>query len=169
MAEFIKIIADLIQTQMDLKPDRVFLYNQEWNIPPDSGLFVVIGLLGKKPFGLSRKHVSVSDEQGGLQQVQSLNVQEQYSVTVFSKDSSARQRCHEVLFALNGDAAQQAQETHSFRIGYLPTEFLDVSMNEGASRLNRYSLTFNILCGYSQSRRVEYYSNIREPAIFIEP
>ena len=73
------------------------------------------------------------------------------------------------LNALNGDAAEQAQERYSFKIGYLPTSLMDVSEIDGASRLNRYNLTFNILCGYSQSRRVEYYSTIQDPSIYTQP
>jgi len=167
--EYIKVIADLIQTQMDLAVDRVFLYNQQINLPPDQGLFVNVGLIGKKPFGMSKSYLSVSDAEGGLQQQQTLNVQETYSVLIWSQNSDARLRNHEVLFALNGDAAQQAQEKYSFKIGYLPTQLMDVSDEDGASRLNRYSLTFNILCGYSQKRRVEFFSTFQEPAIHTQP
>ena len=167
--EYIKVIADLIQTQMDLAPNRVYLYNQAWNLPPDEGLFVNVGLIGKKPFGISKTYQSVSEEMGGLLQVQSMNVQETYSVLVFSQSSAARIRNYEILYALNGDAAQQAQERYSFKIGYLPSSLVDISEIDGASRLNRYNLTFNILCGYSQSRRVEYYNTIQDPSIYIQP
>jgi hypothetical protein len=167
--EYIKVIADLIQTQMDLAPNRVYLYNQAWNIPPDDGLFVNVGLISKKPFGLSKTYQSVTEEMGGLLQVQMMNVQETYSVLIFSQNNTARIRNHEILYALNGDAAEQAQERYSFKIGYLPTSLMDVSEIDGASRLNRYNLTFNILCGYSQSRRVEYYSTIQDPFIYTQP
>jgi len=167
--EYIKVLAGLIQTQMDLAPERVMLYNQQWTLPPDTGLFINVGLIAKKPFGMSKSYLSVTTAEGGLQQAQTLNVQETYSVLVFSQSNEARLRNHEVLFALNGDAAQQAMEQHSFRIGYLPPSFTDVSDIDGASRLNRYSLTFNILCGYSQTRRVEYFSTFQEPAIHTQP
>lgn len=166
--EIIKVIADLIQQEMDLKEDRVFLYNQDVALKPDDGIYVVVGLLGSKPFGTSS--VQVSDPALGLIQQQTVNVQEIYSILIWSKNGDARRRNHEIIFALNGQRAQQAMEQFSFKIGNLPTSVTDVSEVEETYRLNRYSLTFACLLAYGRSRAVEYYDIFTgSPSLILNP
>lgn len=167
--EYAKIFAALIRGQMDLKADRVFLYNQKWNIPPDDGVFVNVGIIGDRPFGVSQ-HFEDDEATGGLTEVQGTNIQEIYSVLIYSQNSEARRRRHEILFALNGVPAQQAQEKYSFKISNLPTDLLDVSQGEGSSRLNRYNLTFRVLVSYSRRRSVEFFDNFAgSPAVIVNP
>lgn len=166
--EVIKVIADLVQEEMDLKAERVFLYNQDVDLKPDDGIYVVVGILGDKPFGTTVEHLD--DPTLGLVERQTVNVQEIYSILIFSKDGTARQRRHEIIFALNGLAAQQAMEKHSFRIGNLPTTLVDVSEVEETYRLNRYSLTFNCLVAYGRDRAVEYFDDFTgSPSLIVNP
>ena len=166
--EIIKVIADLIQGEMDLPADRVFLYNQDAALEPDDDIYVNVGLLGAKPFGVSVK--VVDDPVLGLVEQQMMNVQEIYSILIYSKSGAARQRAHEIILALNGQAAQQAQERYSFKIGNLPTSFVDVSEVEETYRLNRYSLTFNCLLAYARNRAAEYFSKFTgSPSLVLNP
>lgn len=162
--EKIKIIADLIYSEMDLRND-VILYNQEYPTPPKDGLFVAISMLADTPFGASVQQIATEEE--GLIEHQTVNVRETYQILSYSQDSSARLRRHEIIWALKSNAAQQAAEKYSFKIGYLPTSFVDVSEVEGTSRLNRYALTVSVLCAYSRERRVEYYNQFQDPPVTI--
>lgn len=169
--EFIKIIAGLIQSELDLDADTVWLYNQKEKIPPVKTMFVNVGFLGSKVFAAANKYASEDDPPtgAGLYQKQTVNMQEHYSVLVYSADSTARIRKHEIIWALIGDAAQQAMEKYSFKIGYVPKFFTDVSTVEGTSRLNSYSLAFNILCAYSRRRSTEFFDTFAAPKLVINP
>lgn len=165
-AEKIKLVAGIIQSELDLEND-VVIYNQEFPIPKTDGLFVALSILGDKVFGVSTKHQSVEEEEGGLIEHQTINVQEIYQILAYSKDGSARRRRHEIPMALKSDGAQQVMEKYAFKIGYVPTSFVDVSEVQGTSRINRYALTVNVLCAYSRERRVEYYDQFRDPPFTI--
>jgi hypothetical protein len=167
--EFIKVVAGVIQKEMDLDPSRVFLYNQEVDLQPDQGMYINIGFLGAKPFGSSLSYVS--DPVEGLLENQSINMQETYSILIYSFDSTARQRKQDILFALNGQLMQQMAEKYSFRIATIPSSFVDVSEVEGTSRIDRYSLTFNALVAYGRLRAVDYFNNFpsNSPTLAINP
>ena len=164
MAEIIKVVADIIQSEMELGNDRVYLYNQKWRIPPDEGLFVVVGFLGAKAFGAKTEYENdpVTQE---LVEVQSVNQQETYTVDLFSRDSSARQRKQEVILALNSTFAQQMQEQYTFKIANLPSTFNDVSALEATAILNRYQLVFNALVVYRKVKNVQFYDSFQIPPI----
>lgn len=162
--EYPVLVLDLIQSQMGLKDDHVFLYNQKANIPPVRDIFVCLSITGDHPFANNTQYVynPVTD---GLDQVQSVNVAETYEVWIYSVDGTARRRRHEVLWALGGTASQQLQEKHSFSIGRLPTDLTDISYLEGTARINRYSLTFRVTCAYETRKPVGFYDQFSIPPI----
>ena len=162
MAEIIKVVADILQAELSLKNDRVFLYNQKWNIPPDQDLFVVVGFQSAKPFGVKSQYEN-DPVSGDLVEVQSVNQQETYTIDLISRDHSARMRKQEVILALNSTAAQQAQEQYSFKIANLPTTFVDVSDLEASALLNRYRLAFNVLVVYRKVKSVDYFDQFQIP------
>jgi hypothetical protein len=91
-----------------------------------------------------------------------------YSVLAYSKGPTARQRHWEIAPALGSTFAQQQQEEHSFKIGYLP-RMTDVSGLDGTSRLNRYRLTFVALAAYRKTKPVEYFDQFAQPTIISNP
>lgn len=169
--ELIKIICDVLAQGMDVDAKRIHAYNQKWPIPPDSGLFMVVGFLGAKPFGNNRTEQSFDPvvvsptvtTPGGLAEVQTLNVQETYWIDVFSKDESARARMHEVNFAMMSTYSQQLSEKYSFQLAGLPLSFIDTSASEGSSMLTKYTATFVALRAYSQTRVIEYFDKFQNP------
>lgn len=164
MAEIIKVVADIIQSEMGLGPDRVYLYNQKYRIPPDEGLFIVVGFLGARAFGAKTTYENdpISNE---LVEVQSVNQQETYTVDLLSRDSSARVRKQEIILALNSTLAQQMQEQYSFKIANLPTSFNDVSELEATAILNRYQLAFNALVVYRKVKSVPFFDQFQIPPV----
>lgn len=167
--EMCKALCQLIETQMALKPGRVWIYDQKVNIPVDDGLFANVACLRSKPFG-SALDYETDATTDALIEVQSQNTQETYRVLLWSKDSSARQRKHELTFVMHSTLAQQMQEQFAFRIGYIaPVQ--DISHVDGAARLNRYSLTFNLTRAYTRRKSIEYFDSFpaASPKLTIEP
>jgi len=167
--ELIKVLAELLRTELDLTvaPPRVFIYNQKWNIPDDDGLFVNVSFLSDRVFSSNSTIVNDPLSDTGMTEELSTNVQETYQIDVFSRDNSARLRKHEVIFALRSLAAQQACETYSFKIGSIPSSFIDLSQIEASARLNRYALRFNLLRGYSRTKSIDAFTNFTIPPSLI--
>jgi hypothetical protein len=166
--EFVKVVADILQLEMDLKPDQILLYNTDFNIPADDKMYLSIGILGDVPFAAS--HQVLDDPELGLVENQGVNVQEIYSLLIYSKSPEARLRRHEPPMILRGVKAQQQMEKYSFKIGYLPTTMNDVSEVEGTYRLSKYSLTFRALVAYARLRAVEYFDTFTgSPSLELNP
>lgn len=165
--ETCKALCDLIQSQMNLTANRVWIFNQKVDIPSDDGLFVSVACLRTKPLGSALNYVN-DEETGKLVEFQALNIQETLRITLFSRDGSARQRRHEITFVLHSTAAQQMQERYSMQMGYTPTA-VDVSSIEGAARLNKFSLTFSLLRAYTRTKPIEFYDQFQPTELLIEP
>ena len=109
MAEPISIIRNIIIKEMDLKPDRIWIYNADAPLPKDSGLFCILSLNAQNPFSNNVKYEG-SFEDDTLNEVQTMNVQADITVSLLSKDNSARSRAYEVQMALGSTYSQQMQE-----------------------------------------------------------
>jgi len=166
-SETIKVIAEILRTELTLQKDQVILYNQKFNIPPDERLYLSVSLLGSRPFGAKTSYVG-DPITGDLVEQQSVNVQELYSVLAYSRGSSARTRNWEIPAALVSTFAQQQMEVNSFKLGYLPA-MVDVSEQDGTSIVNRYSLTFAALVAYRKTKPVDYFDNFSQPSITSNP
>lgn len=160
--ETIVILAGLLQSQMGLEEGVVSIYNQKRRLEPKSGLYLDVACVGFQPFGVvSRPRNDPADPD--MIEAQSVSQQEVVQVDIFSRNEQARLRRVEVIFALTGVAAQQASEQYGLRIGRIPPSFVDASQGEGAARLNRYALTFNVLRTYFMERRAPTFSKFQNP------
>lgn len=161
-SEILKLLCDLLQDQLEIGPDRVLPYNEKWNVEKDYGIYVCLGLMNAMPFGAStRTQWNVSTSK--MEEYQILHEKHMYSLNVFSRDRSAAIRCHEIVFALNSVQSQQIQELHGFRIAHLPVSFVDATQIEGAARLHRYALTFNVIRSYERTKDISHYDNFSIP------
>lgn len=154
--EIIDVICTLIQSQLNLPQGTVWIYNQKKNIPNGAGLFVEVEFVGSKPFGINAQEVT--QDNGDYVEIQSVNVSEMYKIVLYSRDESAKTRAWEVLAALGGNAAQQAQELYSFQFAKLPSNFVDTSALEASARLFRQDITFNAIRFRTKTNVIAYYN-----------
>lgn len=172
MAEPISIIRNIIIREMDLQPSRIWIYNADAPLPKDSGLFCILSLNAQNPFSNNVKYEG-SFEDDTLNEVQTMNVQADITVSLLSKDDSARSRAYEVQMALGSTYSQQMQEKnkmHLSRIGNV----VDASFLEATSRLNRFDVDCVALYAYKKVKPVDYYDkfpidSMLRPEIKIEP
>jgi hypothetical protein len=172
--ELIVVLVGLIRERMKLKQEQVLVYNQNWKMPPDAGLHVVVSAQpGEKVYGSTLAYEDAgtgpNGENLGLTEVQRVNVQESYSVDIMSFDGQARQRKQEIVFALNSTTAQQLAERYAFKIGNIPNHFVDVSAAEGPAMLNRYRATFNVLRGYTSTAEAPYFDKFGKSELLLNP
>ena len=173
--ELIKVLADLFTSELCLEPiivpgsqpqPRVFIYNQKWKIPPVDGMFICVGFLYAKPFGATLSY-QTDPATGGLIEVQGSNTQETYTVEAFSRNGEARERMHEIPMALRSTACQQLAERHSFKVGFIPSSFVDASETEESAILNKYVATFSVLRAHTKSKPVDYFDKFENPPKFL--
>lgn len=164
--ELMKALCALLESQLQLAPNHVVIYNQKFDIPVDDGLYAYIAFQRSVPFASSRKEENVpatDTTDAYLQEVQTMNVREFYTINLYSRSASSRQRNHEIIFALHSNQCEQLQERYAFKMGYMPMSMLDISHVEGAAIINRYQLTFSLLRAYTRTRPIEYYSTFTIP------
>jgi hypothetical protein len=168
MDEPIKVVADILQSELVLKPDQVLIYNQKFDIPPDDRLYLSLAVMGSRTFGASTRYVADPVSQD-LNETQNVNRQEMYSLMLYSRSAQARVRNWEVPAALVSTFAQQMQEKNSIKISQVPTSMLDISEVDGTARLNKYSLTFMVLAAYTKTKPTQYFDRFSEPEIITNP
>lgn len=164
------LLAGLIASQMGLPitpAGRVFLYNQKWDIPADDGLFVVLSLTGEKVTSSTLAY-EPDPVGGGLNEVQTTNRRELYTVNLFSRSAEALNRRHEITFAFHSTAAQQMAEANSLQIAPVAAAVNDVSDLEASARLNRIAITVVVQRAYSRTIAVQSYDQFPGNALLTE-
>lgn len=162
------LICNLIKSNLDLTDEEVWIYNQKRKIPNSPGLFVEVARISARPFSSNSK--CDDDEAGNFVEVQTVNMQETYGITLFSRDESALSRSHEIVMALTGVLSQQIQEQYSFKFGNIPTSFNDTSFLEASARLFRQDVVFNAIRFYSKTRVIQYFDQFNiPPEIHVNP
>lgn len=147
-------------------PPRIFIYDTNWDIPPQEWMFVVIAVLAGRRFAGSLRY---DTQVPGLDEYQTVSRQTRFTVDVFSVNSEALDRLDDIYFALRGTAAEQVQEKYGFKIGR-PTDFVDLSALEASRRLKRYQCEFSVLRTSSRKRSVGYFDKFTiPPEIIVNP
>jgi hypothetical protein len=149
----IDYLRDVISNQLDLPEDRVNIYNQKFNIPNDSHLFVGIEYKFSKTFGAKSE---TFEDEGVFNEHQGLNLQEHYSVMLFSRNTEALTRRYEVVAALGSVYARQQGDRYGFQIARI-AQIQDLSSLEGAAILYRMEIPIVMLCRYEKIKSIPWY------------
>ena len=147
----IQLIRQILIEEMELDDDKVMIYNQKWNIPPTEDLFVVVEFKHAKPFS-SRNFLDASNNE-----VQEVNMQEFYTIGIFSRSTEALFRKHEVIMALSSMFSQQTQEANSFRISKI-NPIVDLSPLESTALIYRFDIDIILFSWYEKTKVADYYS-----------
>ena len=157
------ILGDILIDQMDLDTQRVWAFNQGKIQPKDTGLWIVIEYLASKPIA-TNKSFSTDASLNTIETIVT-NTEEMYSIHVFSKDNTARQRKEEVLNALASTFSVSQQELNSFKIAKVVQRINNASYLDGSAILNRFVIDTKVLAWYKTTRIIDYYD--RFPATII--
>ena len=106
MTSTLDILKQIIDKEMEMPPERVWAYNADAVLPKDSGLFIVLFMKEQKPYANNSRYISVKD---GMEQHQTINIKEEITISLVSKNTDARNRAYEVPLALNSLTSQQLQ------------------------------------------------------------
>jgi hypothetical protein len=157
-----QIIVSILQNEMALPVDTVWVRNQNRKIPNDDRLYAVVGMTDAYP---QSSNTSVREDEFGQQiEVNQVQLCENIQIDVFSRSNDALMRHWEVMAALQSIYAQQQMEKNYFKISRLPRSFLNTSDAEGGSLLNRFTLSFACFVWYRKEKVLnsgdgQYYSD----------
>jgi hypothetical protein len=160
----LEIFCNIIQTELGLTSDRVWLWDQKIMQPKDHGLYIAVQVVSCKPFSNTRQ--SSSD---GLDAVQSTNFQATLQLDIISRGVDARDRKEEVLMALNSVYSQQQQTANGFFIAPISSQFNNLSQEDGAAIPYRFNITCNILYSVTKIKTVPYYDTFSVVSVTTDP
>lgn len=157
--QILTTVCNIFESEMDLAADQVYVFNQKINFPPDSRIYIAVGLVSAKPFG--SRNVSVSTS-GGLEEQQSVNMLANLSINILSKGTEALMRKEEVILALKSTYSRSQQEKYGFGIASISNSFVNLSPLEGTSILNRFNIGVNIQYNVSKNKQIAYYDDFSD-------
>ncbi len=156
--EPIIILRDIIKTQLSLTDQDIWLFNQDFKIPQTSGLFIILESLNKITFANNNRFVE-NETEDGINEVQTINITEEISIDLFSKNRDAQTRQNEVMMAFNSYYGREQQELYHFKIAKINQPFLNISQVEGAGMLNRFRLSVSVLSWEERIAATPFYNN----------
>jgi len=154
--EPILIIADILEDSLGLAANRVFIYEENIDLPKDKNLYIAIQHINTQPYSVTNKQTPTET---GFQEEINLLTREEYIINVVSRNDEARTRKEEVVLALNSFKSLQQQEKYQFNIAKITSSFINVSELEGAGILKRYAIKIVILAHKSKINEIDYYDN----------
>jgi len=150
-----KLLATIIEEEMNLNNGRVVLYDQNFKAPKDRGLFIVISTGSDQIIANTNKFDTVTNEQ-----VQKISKNTTYWVEITSRNMEAAERRHEVLMAINSNYSIQQMEKNNVKI-FRTNTIQDLSFIDGSSSLHRYRIPV-IINNMSEKRSVtDYFDNFQ--------
>jgi len=162
MAEPIKCICNILQTQLGLQNGQIWVYNQKRDIPNDFGTYYVVTYNGQRIIGNVRREFVTVD---GMKEYQSVHSLASYSIDILSRSNTVRDARDQVLMALNSTYAQQIQESRGFQIARNSFQVTNTSELEGTAQLNRYTISFNVTYMSETTRSIDYFDTFSKKVI----
>jgi hypothetical protein len=74
-----------------------------------------------------------------------------------------------VLLALGSIYAEQQQELNSFKIGQIPSGFMNLSEIDGSAIPYRFNIVCTIQYFVQKTNPVGYFDTFQDPAITVDP
>lgn len=162
----LRLLCEIIQREMQLSIDRVYLWDQKKMMPKDDGLWVVVSEQSCKPFGnVNKFHGSLSENEAR----QYVAMQALVGIDMISRGPSARDRKEELISILKSDYAQRQQTTNSFMLASIPSTFVNLSEVDGAAIPYRYHISLQMQYAYTRTKMVSYFDDFPTPVVTTDP
>jgi len=155
MNSTLDVIKEILDNQMQMSSGRVFAYNSNVELPKDSGLFIPLFYSARSPMANNSKMVTTAQ---GVEEHQTINMVEEVTIALMSRDTSARDRVQDVFLALNSYYSHQAQQKNKIFISTIGDAY-DASHLEATSMLNRFDIRIRVFRAYEKINTVDYYDN----------
>lgn len=155
-------LADILVHDMVLDPVRVVVYDENYEPPKDSGIYIIIMTAETKIIGSA----SIFDPATGTE-TPGVSCCQKLLVNITSKDRSALQRKEEIVMALTSSYSQSQQEAQQVRLSR-EGDIADLSFIEGSSALHRYQVPVKIFYNKTKTVGVDVIDGFPDPQIVEE-
>lgn len=162
MTGTLDIIKLILDRQMNMPENRVWAFNTDVDLPKDKKLFIVLFMREQKPISNTSKYVSTKN---GMQEHQFVNTKEEITISLMSKNTSARDRAYEVPMALNSFYSRHLQAQNKMHIAILG-EVYDSSFLEETSMFNRWDVRIRVFRSYAKIENIDYFDKFPNTAEF---
>jgi hypothetical protein len=165
MREPIKVIADILASELALPPGQVMLSYEAWDIPPTPGLYIALAYIAEKV--LANNNYPDDDGAGGFLETQQVVMLHDIQIDAMSFDDSARLQKEQIVAAIHSVAAQQAMDENGISIARIPSGFSNTSSLEASKMLNRFSITIRVSAVHTFTKTPPYYDNFKTPEVHV--
>lgn len=141
--EVSKIIADVLQAEMELDDAHCLLGDQKWDIPADKQLFVAVFDQTSPPIGAANYLDTDETSDTFGKEIQQSTTLHDVRIEIMSFDADARLRKEEIGLALNSIFAQQSAEKYGIQIGRAQSP-VNASETEITGRMQKFVIHLNI-------------------------
>jgi hypothetical protein len=161
VVEPIKVVADIIQSELGLPDGAVMVVNQRWAIPSNQDLYVALAYVGPaKTIG----NVNYFDSEAESE-VQETSKAHMVQIDIMSFGDTARTRKEEVEMALLSMYSQFQQGKNLIKIARQPGPLVDASTLEATGRLNRFLMTVMVNALHRKVKAAAYYNKFSSPEV----
>ena len=157
--QVMKLVCDIIQNQLGLDDDQVYLWNQDFIIPPDDRVYLIVALQSSKMFG------SGSQFDGNMIETFSQNVRDILTIDIVSKSFDSIEDMGSVTGALRSTYSQQVQQLNGFYIANLPQQINTVNELEGTTILYRFNFPIAVQYFKEESSQSDYYDKFGKVSV----
>ena len=158
--EPIKVLADILQTELGLANGFVMLPDEKYNIPKTQGLFISLEYIGSQPLGVTTSELDVDGNE-----VQAAVAVHSVQIDMMSFNNEARLKMPEIALAINSIYSQQQQELNHVSIAANTGLFSDNSSIESAQMMKRFTTTVNITARTQKIKAGSYFDTFQAPEV----
>lgn len=165
-----EIFVEIIREFMGLAGNQVVVRDQNFKIPNDQRLYVIVGMVDSRPYS-AQSYMETRFTEGGDPEPYEVEItrtqlRENIQIDILSRDKKSILQRNDVYLAVNSISCKQAQEEYGFKIARIPTNFVNTSSAEGGSNLNRFTMTIPCLTWYEKVRSLsetggDWFDNFR--------
>ena len=147
------LIRSILVKEMALDPEHVMIYDENFKIPSYRDMFIAVEYKSATVLSVRSKYNDLTDKEE-----QDINMKEEITLSIMSRDSSAFSRKEECLLALSSMYSQQLMEANSFKI-FPQQNITDLSQVEGAAIIKRFDINLVAFTWYNKTKAVEFYDS----------
>lgn len=163
MREPVKVIGDILKSELSLEDGQIMLANQLWDVPPTQGLYIALSYISSKAIGSNNYYDSDLD-----QEVQEITMHHLIQIDALSADSSARTRKEEILMALRSMYSEEQQGLNRLQIARIAGDFINASDLEATVRLQRFITTIAVTALSRKVKGATFYDDFSASGEFVE-
>jgi len=159
VGDYFTIFCDILAHELNLF-GRVYMGNQKFNWPKDTGMFIVADVLTTRPTGNNVHYKSINNI---FHEIKTISCMATMSVNIYSRGLEAMERKEEVLMALTSTYSRNQQTRNGIRLGTIPSgaSMQNLSELDGDAMLYRFHFDVGLFYSKQKIKAVDYFDSFQ--------